>query len=106
MSSKVLEDLYDIVESRKNSTPEESYTSKLMHKGIDTILKKIGEESTEVVIAGKGESKEELIYESADLLFHLTVLLSYKNIHINSVFDELQRRFQMSGIEEKNSRKK
>jgi phosphoribosyl-ATP pyrophosphohydrolase len=75
-----------------------------MAKGIDKILKKVGEEATEVVIAGKGGTREEVISETADLLYHLLVLLGYRDISPTEVFDELGRRFGISGIEEKAAR--
>lgn len=100
----VLEKLYEIVQERKQSEPEESYTALLMHKGVNQILKKIGEEATEVVIAAKNGNKDEIIYETSDLLFHLMVLLGYCNIPPNEIFQELNRRLGKSGIDEKKSR--
>jgi phosphoribosyl-ATP pyrophosphohydrolase len=75
-----------------------------MRGGIDKILKKIGEEATEVVIAGKGGVRDEIIYESADLIFHLFVLLGHQNIPPSAVYDELNRRLGISGLNEKASR--
>lgn len=100
----VLDVLYQVILSRKDASPESSYTASLLHKGIDKILKKLGEEATETVIAGKGGSCEELTYEAADLCYHLLVLLAARDVPANDVWKELQRRFGTSGIEEKASR--
>ncbi|GFE62703.1 phosphoribosyl-ATP diphosphatase [Geobacter sp. AOG2] len=100
----ILQAVYQVILDRKNNPSENSYTASLMHKGIDKILKKIGEEATEVVIAAKGGKREEIVYETSDLVFHLLVLLGYCDIPPEEIFAELRRRFGMSGIEEKNSR--
>jgi phosphoribosyl-ATP pyrophosphohydrolase len=100
----ILQAVYDVILDRKRNPSENSYTAALMHKGIDKILKKIGEEATEVVIAAKGGKREEIVYETSDLVFHLLVLLGYCDIPPEEIFAELRRRFGMSGIEEKNSR--
>lgn len=100
----ILSALYDIIQSRKGASPESSYTASLMEKGIDKILKKLGEESTELVIAAKGGVREEIVYETADVLFHAMVLLGYCDIPPQEVYDELRRRFGISGLEEKRSR--
>jgi phosphoribosyl-ATP pyrophosphohydrolase len=100
----ILQMVYDVILDRKHNPSENSYTTALMHKGIDKILKKIGEEATEVVIAAKGGKREEIVYETSDLFFHLLVLLGYCDIPPEEIFAELRRRFGMSGIEEKNSR--
>jgi phosphoribosyl-ATP pyrophosphohydrolase len=100
----ILQALYQVILDRKNNPSENSYTASLMHKGIDKILKKIGEEATEVVIAAKGGKREEIVYETSDLVYHLLVLLGYCDIPPEEIFAELRRRFGMSGIEEKNSR--
>jgi phosphoribosyl-AMP cyclohydrolase / phosphoribosyl-ATP pyrophosphohydrolase len=89
----VLTRLEAIVRERDESRPEGSYTSYLFVKGIDKILKKVGEESTEVVIAGKNEGNEELRSEAADLLFHLMVLLRARGLPLAEVWDELDSRF-------------
>lgn len=85
--------------------PEKSYTTELFKKGDNKILKKIGEESTELVMAAIQNQKNEIIYESADLLYHLFVLLSHKNIALTDIYAELARRFGISGLEEKAQRK-
>jgi phosphoribosyl-ATP pyrophosphohydrolase len=101
----ILDELYQVILARKNSSPESSYTASLLHKGMDKILKKVGEEATEVVIAGKGGTDSEVIYETADLLYHSLVLLAARNIPVDSVWEELHRRFGTSGIAEKAARK-
>lgn len=93
------------IQQRKNAAPETSYVAKLNAKGLDAILKKIGEEATETVIAAKSGVREDIVYESADLLFHIMVLLGQQNIALDDVIAELQRREGTSGIDEKNARK-
>lgn len=105
-SESILHALTAVLEQRKHADPESSYVAKLHHKGLDTILKKIGEEATETVIAGKGGDTQELVYEMADLWFHSLVLLSHYDLSFEDVSAELARRFGLSGIEEKASRTK
>jgi phosphoribosyl-ATP pyrophosphohydrolase len=105
MDSQILDAVYKVILERKANPGENSYTATLMHKGLDTILKKVGEESTELVIAGKGGRKEEIVAETADLLFHTLVLLGYCDISPEDVYAELSRRFGVSGLDEKKSRK-
>ena len=100
----ILEAIYQVILDRKANPSDTSYTASLMHKGIDKILKKIGEEATEVVIAAKGGAREEIVFEVADLFFHTLVLLGYRDIPPEEVFAELSVRFGRSGIEEKASR--
>ncbi len=103
----ILAALYQIVLERKNlADGEKSYVKSLFDKGLDKILSKIGEEATETAIAGKGGEKQEVVYEIADLFFHVTVLLGYYEIEPEQIYTELRRRFGLSGIEEKNSRTK
>jgi len=104
MDKHILDAVYDVVLERKANPSEKSYTASLMAKGIDAILKKVGEESTEVVIAAKGGLREEVVYETADLFFHTLVLLGYCDIAPEEVYAELRRRFGISGIDEKNAR--
>lgn len=104
MHDDILQAVYDVIQERKTTPSEKSYTASLMAKGIDSILKKIGEESTELVVAGKGGVREEIVYETADLFFHVLVLLGFRDIAPEEVYDELRRRFGMSGLEEKASR--
>lgn len=96
--------VYRVIQERKANPSDSSYTASLMNKGIDKILKKVGEEATEVVIAGKGGNREEIVYETADLIFHNLVLLGFYDIDVEEVYAELRRRFGISGIEEKQSR--
>ena len=100
----IISAVYRVIQQRKANPTDSSYTASLMAKGIDKILKKIGEEATEVVIAGKGGKREEIVYETADLIFHNLVLLGFYDIEPEEVFSELRRRFGISGIEEKASR--
>jgi phosphoribosyl-ATP pyrophosphohydrolase len=93
-----------VLEQRKNADPESSYVARLYAKGLDAILKKIGEEATETVIAAKGGDRGQVVYETADLWFHTLVLLAQQGLGPEDVFKELERRFGVSGIEEKASR--
>ncbi|MBC8519742.1 MAG: phosphoribosyl-ATP diphosphatase [Gammaproteobacteria bacterium] len=102
--SNILNELTSILEERKSADPQESYVSSLYHKGIDTILKKVGEEATETVIAAKDGDHAQIVYEMADLWFHCLVLLSHQNISPDEVLSELERRLGVSGHEEKASR--
>lgn len=101
---EILDILYGVIRERKANPGEGSYTASLFRKGLDTILKKAGEEAVELVIAGKGGKREEIVYESADLLYHLLVLLGYYDIDPDEIYGELRRRFGVSGIAEKESR--
>lgn len=85
----ILEELYEIVNNRKNSEEEGSYTKYLLEKGTDKILKKVGEECTEVIIAAKGNDKYEVINEICDLAYHILVLMADKNIDMEEVENEL-----------------
>lgn len=100
----ILQALYRIVLERKANPSDDSYTASLVRKGNDKILKKLGEEATEVVIAGKGGVRDEIVYETADLFYHTLVLLGFHDIPLDAVLDELRRRFGTSGIAEKQSR--
>lgn len=102
--SDILKQLELILEQRKTEDPKSSYVASLYAKGLDTILKKIGEEATETVIAAKSDDKQQIIYEMADLWFHTLVLLSQQNLSSDDVLAELERRFGLSGLEEKASR--
>lgn len=97
----VLNQLAEVLESRKGADPDSSYVAKLYAKGLDAILKKIGEEATETVMAAKDGVPEKIIYEVADLWFHSLVLLAQQDLHPQQVLDELERRFGLSGLEEK-----
>ena len=87
-----LEGLYQLLQSRKRELPEGSYTTYLFQKGLDKILKKVGEESTEVIIAGKAEDKAETIYEIADLAYHVLVLMVQLGISVEDIRKELASR--------------
>jgi len=103
--SDILKELAEVLEARKQADPESSYVAGLYARGLDTILKKIGEEATETVMAAKDGDRSKVIYETADLWFHTLVLMASMDIHPDEVLAELGRRFGVSGIEEKASRK-
>ena len=92
LSEFSLEGLYELLQGRKNEMPEGSYTTYLFEKGVDKILKKIGEESTEVIIAGKADDKKETVYEIADLAYHVMVLMVEMGISVEDVQKELASR--------------
>lgn len=93
-----------VIAERRSASPETSYVAKLNAKGLEKIAQKLGEEATEAVIAALSGSREELVGESADLLFHLLVLLGAKEIALADVLAELDRREGVSGLDEKASR--
>jgi len=97
----VLDRLSEVLEARKGASPDSSYVARLYDKGLDAILKKVGEEATETVMAGKDADPDRLIQEIADLWFHCLVLLAHQGLGPQGVLDELERRFGLSGIEEK-----
>lgn len=99
--SDILADLAQVLEDRKGAAADSSYVASLYAKGLDAILKKVGEEATELVIAAKGESVESVVHETADLWFHTLVLLAVKDLSPEAVLQELQRRFGLSGLQEK-----
>ena len=103
--AQVLGRLAEVLEARKGADPESSYVAKLYAKGLDAILKKIGEEATEVVMAGKDGVPERIVSEVADLWFHTLVLLAQQGLHPDQVLAELDRRFGLSGLAEKAQRK-
>lgn len=100
----VLDELAATLEARRAADPSSSYVAKLHQRGLDTILKKIGEEATEVVIAGKSTDSSAVVYEMADLWFHCLVLLSHLELGPLDVLLELSRRTGTSGLTEKASR--
>jgi phosphoribosyl-ATP pyrophosphohydrolase len=104
--SDVLHQLAQILEQRKQESADKSYVASLYAKGLDSILKKIGEEATETVIAAKDGDKKQIVYETADLWFHCMVLLAAQGLGPDDVLQELQRRFGLSGLEEKARRNK
>lgn len=105
MSHDILQRLTETIEARKQASPDSSYVAKLFSKGEDAILKKIGEESTEVLLAAKGGDRTHLVYETADLWFHCMVMLVHQGLSAQDVLNELARREGISGLEEKAGRK-
>ena len=105
MSDDIIIRLAEVLESRKGAEPETSYVASLYQKGLDSILKKIGEESAETIIAAKTGDKQQIVYETADLWFHCLVMLAQQNLDVRLVLEELDKRFGVSGIEEKAARK-
>ena len=99
-----LERLEATIAARRSASPDESYVAKLNAKGLPKMAQKLGEEATEAVIAAVSGSQKELVGESADLLFHLLVLLNAKEIPLQAVLAELERREGLSGLEEKAAR--
>ncbi|MDX1513654.1 MAG: phosphoribosyl-ATP diphosphatase [Gammaproteobacteria bacterium] len=104
--NEVLIRLAATIESRRLADPEESYVSSLCSKGRDAILKKLGEEATETIIAAKSDDPKAVVHETADLWFHSLVLLSDCGLGPEAVLGELERRMGVSGLEEKRSRKR
>lgn len=88
----ILDDLFAIIADRRANPPEDSYTARLFAAGEDEILKKVGEEAMEVLLAGKGQSDERLLSEAADLVYHLLVLLAYRGLTLDDVRRELAQR--------------
>lgn len=103
---ELLNELAAVLEQRKAQDPKTSYVAGLYAKGLDAILKKIGEEATETVMAAKDGVPEKIIYEVADLWFHSLVLLAHQGLSHRDVLAELQRRFGLSGLDEKANREK
>lgn len=106
MKDSVVEQLAEILEARKEATADNSYVAGLYAKGLDAILKKVGEEATETVMAAKDGDPEKLVYEIADLWFHTLVLLIHQGLGPDQVFAELARRMGTSGLTEKAQRGK
>ena len=102
--SDILDRLAETLEARKQALPDSSYVAKLYAGGTDAILKKIGEEATETVMAAKNDQAEKIIYEVADLWFHTLVLLAHKGLKPADVLNELARREGLSGLVEKANR--
>ena len=100
-----LNQLAAVLEERKQAEPDSSYVAKLYSKGLDAILKKIGEEATETVMAAKDGEPQKIVYETADLWFHSLVLLAHQGLGPDDVLKELERRFGLSGLAEKAARK-
>lgn len=109
--STVLDELAQVLAERKAADPDSSYVASLHKKGLNKILEKVGEECTETILAAKDAEKDaslkaDLVYETADLWFHSMVMLSHLDCHPNEILDELKRRFNLSGLEEKANRTK
>lgn len=102
----ILNRLSVILEARKRAQVDSSYVANLYSKGLDAILKKIGEESTELVMAAKDGERTNIVHETADLWFHCMILLAHQGMGPDEVLMELEERFGVSGVEEKASRSK
>ena len=100
----VLDRLAQLLEARKSADPQSSYVAKLYAKGMDGILKKVGEEAAETIIAAKDGDAQKIIYETADLWFHCMVMLAQAGLRPQDVLDELARREGLSGLAEKAAR--
>lgn len=109
--SKVLDELAEVLEQRKSASSDTSYVASLHAKGLNKILEKVSEEANETIVAAKEydpdsiESKAAVIHETADLWFHTMVMLSHLDLGPSEVLNELEKRFNISGLEEKASRK-
>src|SRR5690554_2576636 len=108
--SDVITQLGDILEERKNASADSSYVASLYHKGLNKILEKVGEEAVETILAAKdaelSDDTSDVVYETADLWFHSLVALAKLGVRPEAVIDELARRFNMSGLDEKAARPK
>ncbi|MBS4959694.1 MAG: phosphoribosyl-ATP diphosphatase [Clostridiales bacterium] len=103
--AQVLYEIYQVIQERKTHPKEGSYTNYLLEKGLDKVLKKVGEETAESIIAAKNEGKEELVYELSDLLYHISVLMAIKGVDWDDVFGELARRELKEGnLKKQNTR--
>lgn len=105
MEIELLHSLAAVLNERKGADPDSSYVASLHEKGESAILKKIGEESAELIIAGTTKDRQAVVHETADLWFHTLVLLSHLDLGPNDILLELDRRFGQSGLEEKALRK-
>ncbi|MBE2293346.1 MAG: phosphoribosyl-ATP diphosphatase [Phycisphaerales bacterium] len=104
MSEEVLHQLAATLEARKQADPDSSYVARLYAKGLDAILKKVGEEAAETLLAAKNGDPKHLIHETADLWFHTLVMLAHQGLGPEAVLEELHRRFGTSGLTEKAAR--
>ena len=108
MSDVVLQRLMEVLEARKKASADDSYVASLHSKGLNKILEKVGEESIETLLAARDAEvsgdNTKLIYETADLWFHSLVMLSHLGANVDSVLEELERRFDLSGLDEKAQR--
>jgi phosphoribosyl-ATP pyrophosphohydrolase len=103
--SDTLDKLAEILESRKSADPNSSYVAGLYAAGLDAVLEKVHEEAVETIAAARGDDPGALVHETADLWFHCLVMLAARGLHPRDVLTELERRFGVSGIEEKARRK-
>ena len=103
--SSILTDLADVLEERKLASPDTSYVAGLYAGGVDKILKKLGEEATELLLAGKSDDDGAIVHEAADLWFHTLVLLTHQGIRPEAVLKELEGRMGRSGLAEKAARR-
>ena len=106
MEPDIFDRLFEVIDERKKASPESSYVAKLMHRGTEKINSKITEEAAEVCEAALEEDKQHLVYEICDLLFHAFVLAAYRDITIEDIKKEFERRFGTSGLVEKAGREK
>ena len=108
MSDAILKKLAEVLEQRKQSSADDSYVASLHQKGLNKILEKVGEESVETILAARDSEQtgdnSKVVYETADLWFHSLVMLSHLDIEVDEVLEELERRFGLSGLEEKANR--
>jgi len=105
MNDETLRKLADVIESRKGGDPDKSYVARLLAGAPDSVLKKIGEEATETVLAAKGGAPERIVAETADLWFHCLVMLAQHGLRPEQVLAELERRAGTSGLEEQAARR-
>ena len=101
---EVLEQLADTVEDRAGAAPSSSYTAKLLHQGTEKCAKKVGEEAVEMALAAMSNDREHLISETADLVYHVLVLLQSSNVPLSAVMAELEARMERGGLSEKAAR--
>jgi phosphoribosyl-ATP pyrophosphohydrolase len=108
MSDAILKQLAEVLEQRKQSSADDSYVASLYQKGLNKILEKVGEESVETILAARDAEQtgdnSKVVYETADLWFHSIVMLSHLDIDVDEILKELERRFGLSGLEEKANR--
>ena len=103
--SDTLDRLAQVLEARKSASPDSSYVAGLYAAGLDAVLEKVGEEAAEVIAAAREDDPRALVHETADLWFHCLVMLAVRGLHPRDVLAELERRFGISGLEEKAGRK-
>jgi phosphoribosyl-ATP pyrophosphohydrolase len=103
--SDTLDKLAEVLEARKTASPDSSYVAGLYAAGLEAVLAKVGEEAAETIAAARAEDDPALVHETADLWFHCLVMLAARGLHPRQVLEELERRFGVSGLEEKAGRK-